>query len=80
MDTLSSMRAFLRVVQAGGFSKAAARLDISPAMVTKHVSSLEERLGVRLLNRTTRQVSLTEAGAARSGSRPAWTWARSSRR
>jgi DNA-binding transcriptional LysR family regulator len=58
------MRAFLRVVQAGVFSKAAARLDISPAMVTKHVSSLEERLGVRLLNRTTRQVSLTEAGAA----------------
>jgi DNA-binding transcriptional LysR family regulator len=58
------MRAFLRVVQAGGFSKAAARLDISPAMVTKHVNSLEERLGVRLLNRTTRQVSLTEAGAA----------------
>jgi DNA-binding transcriptional LysR family regulator len=58
------MRAFLRVVQAGGFSKAAARLDLSPAMVTKHVSGLEERLGVRLLNRTTRQVSLTEAGAA----------------
>ena len=64
MDTLSSMRAFMRVVQAGGFSKAAARLDISPAMVTKHVNGLEERLGVRLLNRTTRQVSLTEAGAA----------------
>lgn len=64
MDTLTSMRAFLRVVQAGGFSKAAARLDLSPAMVTKHVSGLEERLGVRLLNRTTRQVSLTEAGAA----------------
>jgi DNA-binding transcriptional LysR family regulator len=58
------MRAFLRVVQAGGFSKAAARLDLSPAMVTKHVGGLEERLGVRLLNRTTRQVSLTEAGAA----------------
>jgi DNA-binding transcriptional LysR family regulator len=58
------MRAFLRVVQAGGFSKAAARLDLSPAMITKHVSGLEERLGVRLLNRTTRQVSLTEAGAA----------------
>jgi DNA-binding transcriptional LysR family regulator len=64
MDTLTSMRAFLRVVQAGGFAKAAARLDISPAMVTKHVNGLEERLGVRLLNRTTRQVSLTEAGAA----------------
>lgn len=64
MDTLTSMRAFLRVVQAGGFSKAAVRLDLSPAMITKHVSGLEERLGVRLLNRTTRQVSLTEAGAA----------------
>jgi DNA-binding transcriptional LysR family regulator len=64
MDTLTSMRAFLRVVQAGGFSKAAVRLDISPAMVTKHINGLEERLGVRLLNRTTRQVSLTEAGAA----------------
>jgi DNA-binding transcriptional LysR family regulator len=64
VDTLGSMRAFLRVVQAGGFAKAAARLDISPAMVTKHVNGLEERLGVRLLNRTTRQVSLTEAGSA----------------
>lgn len=63
MDTLSSMRAFLRVVQAGGFARAAARLDISPAMVTKHVSALEDRLGVRLLNRTTRHVSLTDAGA-----------------
>lgn len=64
MDTLTSMRAFLRVVQAGGFAKAAARLEISPAMVTKHVNALEARLGARLLNRTTRQVSLTEAGAA----------------
>jgi len=64
MDTRSSMRAFLRVVQAGGFSKAAARLGVSPAMVTKHVNSLEARLGERLLNRTTRQVGLTAAGAA----------------
>jgi DNA-binding transcriptional LysR family regulator len=58
------MRAFVRVVQAGGFAKAARRLEISPAMVTKHINALEERLGVRLLNRTTRQVSLTEAGTA----------------
>jgi DNA-binding transcriptional LysR family regulator len=64
MDTLASMQAFLRVVQAGGFAKAAKRLGISPAMVTKHVNALEQRLAVRLLNRTTRQVSLTEAGAA----------------
>ncbi len=64
MDTLTSMRAFLRVVQAQGFARAAKRIGISPAMVTKHVNALEKRLGVRLLNRTTRQVSLTEAGAA----------------
>jgi DNA-binding transcriptional LysR family regulator len=64
VDTLTSMRAFVRVVQAGGFSKAAARMDLSPAMVTKHINALEERLAVRLLSRTTRQVSLTEAGAA----------------
>jgi DNA-binding transcriptional LysR family regulator len=64
VDTLTSMRAFVRVVQAGGFSKAAARMDLSPAMVTKHINALEERLAARLLSRTTRQVSLTEAGAA----------------
>jgi DNA-binding transcriptional LysR family regulator len=58
------MRAFLRVVQVQGFARAAKRLGISPAMVTKHVNALEKRLGVRLLHRTTRQVSLTEAGAA----------------
>ena len=40
MDTLSSMLAFMRVVQAGGFAKAARRLEISPAMVTKHVNGL----------------------------------------
>lgn len=64
MDTLASMRVFMRVVQAEGFARAAKRLSISPAMVTKHVNALEQHLGVRLLNRTTRQVSLTEVGAA----------------
>jgi DNA-binding transcriptional LysR family regulator len=63
MDTLTSMRAFLRVVQAGGFAKAAKRLGLSPAMVTKHVNALEQRLGVRLLHRTTRRLALTDAGA-----------------
>lgn len=64
MDTLTSMRAFVRVVQAGSFAQAAKRLALSPAMVTKHVGALEQRLGVRLLHRTTRQLSLTESGSA----------------
>jgi len=63
-DRLTGMAAFVRVVQSGGFAKAARRLEISPAMVTKHVNGLEKRLGVRLLNRTTRRVNLTEAGTA----------------
>lgn len=62
LDTLESMRAFARVVELGGFAAAARRLAISPAMVTRHVVSLEERLGARLLQRTTRVVRPTEAG------------------
>ncbi|HEX5515224.1 MAG TPA: LysR family transcriptional regulator [Gammaproteobacteria bacterium] len=62
MDTLTSMAVFARVVEAGGFSRAAEQLDMSRAMVSKHVAYLEERIGVRLLNRTTRHVSLTGAG------------------
>ncbi|MDE2514934.1 MAG: LysR family transcriptional regulator [Rhodospirillales bacterium] len=50
------------MVEAGGFSAAARRLGLSPAMVSNHVQELEQRLGVRLLNRTTRRVSLTEVG------------------
>jgi DNA-binding transcriptional LysR family regulator len=56
------MTAFANVVTAGSFAGAAQRLKMSPAMVTNHVRSLEERLGARLLNRTTRKLSLTEAG------------------
>jgi DNA-binding transcriptional LysR family regulator len=56
------MTAFATVVAAGSFAGAAQRLKMSPAMVTNHVRSLEERLGARLLNRTTRKLSLTEAG------------------
>ncbi len=64
MDRLTSLTAFVRVVDNGGFSAAARRLNMSTAMVSNHVQALEDRLGVRLLNRTTRKVSLTEAGKA----------------
>jgi DNA-binding transcriptional LysR family regulator len=56
------MAVFAKVVESASFAAAARHFDISPAMVSKHVSTLEERLGVRLLNRTTRRVSATEVG------------------
>jgi DNA-binding transcriptional LysR family regulator len=62
MDRIASMQAFVQVVDAGSFSGAAKRLNVSPAVVTGHVQSLERRLGVQLLNRTTRKVNLTEVG------------------
>ncbi|WP_207063423.1 LysR family transcriptional regulator [Motiliproteus sp. SC1-56] len=62
MDKLTSMKVFCRVVARENFSQAARDLRISPAMVTKHVAALEEQLGIRLLNRTTRRVNTTEAG------------------
>jgi DNA-binding transcriptional LysR family regulator len=64
MDRLTSLTAFVRVVDSGGFSAAARRLEMSTTMVSNHVQSLEDRLGVRLLQRTTRKVSLTEVGKA----------------
>ncbi|HLN08921.1 MAG TPA: LysR family transcriptional regulator [Xanthobacteraceae bacterium] len=64
MDRLTSMTTFVKVVEHGGFSAAARALDMSPSMVTTHVQALEERLGVRLLNRSTRRVGLTEVGQA----------------
>ena len=64
MDRFTSLTAFVRVVDAGGFSAAARRLNMSTTMVSNHVQALEDRLGVRLLNRTTRKVSLTEIGKA----------------
>lgn len=64
MDRLQSMEVFVRVAERGGFSPVAKELGISPTMVGKHIRFLEERLGARLLNRTTRRQSLTEAGAA----------------
>src|SRR5260370_38247868 len=62
MERIPSMTAFATVVTSGSFAAAARRLNISPAMVTNHVHALEGRLGARLLNRTTRTLSLTEAG------------------
>ncbi len=63
MDTLARMQAFVRVAEAGGFSAAARKLGRSKALLSKYVRELEDELGVRLLNRTTRQLSLTEAGS-----------------
>ena len=61
---LDSMALFARVVEAGGFSAAARELGLSKASVSKRIARLEDRLGVRLLNRTTRRLSLSEAGEA----------------
>lgn len=62
MDRIDAMRAFVSVVTEGSFSNAATTMQLSPQLVSKYVSKLEERLDVRLLNRTTRRVNLTEAG------------------
>ncbi|MDB5655670.1 MAG: transcriptional regulatory protein [Tardiphaga sp.] len=64
MDRLTSLTAFVRVVDSGGFSAASRKLGMSTTMVSNHIQALEERLGARLLNRTTRKVSLTEVGRA----------------
>jgi DNA-binding transcriptional LysR family regulator len=64
MDRLTSMAVFVKAVDLGSFAAAAVALDLSGPMVGKHVQFLEERLGVRLINRTTRRQSLTEFGRA----------------
>nr|WP_316656102.1 LysR family transcriptional regulator [uncultured Gellertiella sp.] len=62
MDRLHQMEVFVVVADAGSFARAADRLNISPPAVTRAVAALEDRLGTRLLNRTTRSLSLTESG------------------
>lgn len=64
MDRLTSMAVFVKAVDLGSFAAAAAALDLSGPMFGKHVRFLEERLGVRLINRTTRRQSLTDFGRA----------------
>ncbi|MEQ8689381.1 MAG: LysR family transcriptional regulator [Pseudomonadales bacterium] len=62
MDTIDGMRTFVAVVKEGSFTSAAKRRDMSTALASKYVSQLEDQLGVRLLNRTTRSLTLTEIG------------------
>lgn len=64
MDKLEGMRAFVRVVEAGSFTKAAETLNVSKTTVTQLVQQLESSLHIKLLNRTTRKVNVTTAGAA----------------
>ena len=62
MESLTDIAVFVQVVDSGSFTAAAERLEISKSVVSKYVSRLEDRLGARLLNRTTRRLSLTEVG------------------
>jgi DNA-binding transcriptional LysR family regulator len=62
MDTLTSIRVFVQVVESGSFVAASERLDVSTGMVSKHVMNVENRLGTRLLNRNAHAISLTEPG------------------
>ncbi|HVR54346.1 MAG TPA: LysR family transcriptional regulator [Pseudorhodoferax sp.] len=64
MDQIQAMRTFTRVVEAGSFTKAAESLDLPKGTVTKQIQALETRLRVKLLNRTTRRVTVTPDGAA----------------
>jgi len=64
MDQLRAIKVFVRVIDEGSFAAAARALDLAPAVVTRLVAELEEHLGTRLLNRTTRRLSLTEIGDA----------------
>ena len=62
MDSVAGMRILVRVVDAGSFSEAARQLGVAPSSVSRQINDLEEALGVRLFHRTTRKLSLTEAG------------------
>ncbi len=64
MDTLTAMRLYCAVVENGSLAAASRSLGISPSVVSKQLSRLEDRLGARLLNRTTRRISVTEVGSA----------------
>jgi DNA-binding transcriptional LysR family regulator len=64
VDTLTSMKVFATVVETGSFAAAADRLDLSRSMASKYVAHLEEHLGTRLLQRTTRKLTLTESGSS----------------
>src|SRR6187399_554318 len=63
MDRIDAMQAFVAVADLRGFAPAARKLRLSPSAVTRLIAALEDRLGARLLQRTTRQVTLTDAGS-----------------
>jgi DNA-binding transcriptional LysR family regulator len=63
MDRIDAMQAFVTVADLGGFAPAARKLGLSPSGLTRLIAALEQRLGARLLQRTTRSVTLTDAGA-----------------
>jgi DNA-binding transcriptional LysR family regulator len=62
METLANLECFVRSAESGGFSAAARRLSMTPAAVSRNVAMLERNLGVRLFQRSTRKLTLTEAG------------------
>src|SRR5947199_729786 len=62
METLANLESFVRSAETGGFSAAARRLALTPAAVSRNVAMLERNLGVRLFQRSTRKLTLTEAG------------------
>lgn len=64
MDRLQTLRVFVRVAEHGGFARAGVVLNMSNAVVSRHVADLERHLGARLINRTTRRLSLTDTGKA----------------
>lgn len=76
LDQITGMQVFARVATLGSLSGAARALGVSQTMATKHVAAIEERLGVKLLYRTTRKITLTELGGgisrASSASSPNW--------
>jgi len=63
MESLANLECFVRSAETGGFSTAARRLSLTPAAVSRNVATLERNLGVRLFHRSTRKLTLTEAGA-----------------
>lgn len=62
MDTLTNLKTFMAVARSGGFSDAARQLDVVPSVVAKRIAQLEQALGTRLFQRSTRQVAITESG------------------
>ena len=62
MDKFNNMQVFCRIIELGTFAAVAREMNVSPMMISKYLARLEKSLGVTLLNRTTRRLSLTEAG------------------